>query len=677
MKSISNVGFEGAKMESIEVGQLVQEASHLSFKSNSSLDLLRSQIIWSPNGTGKTSVVKALMSKRSLPITFADLEASRNDFVKNGKRLEIGLGIRGVEELIQANEDILRDFDVKKCLKDAGISNQAKARRFLPNYPRCTTDLEATLLSFQMKAAQELIKSLDSEDMEFYVSHRAALNDLSSLDQDIKGLKDLLINRALNELQHALDEDTHVCPVCGNETETPIILLIQERTNNYEAIQESLASEYANLHLEYSADEIREKIISMSEIRANDVQVLSYCLCRGDKSRCAQLSKNRTLYEKNIKEIWRLSNENEKFFESLLKREAELRSLFVSRFKAIAVELDRDSKHLVISLPRSVSTYSTGEVNLMLTLVRINEFLSSDNEAMVFDDPLSSLDKANQYLVMFELMRAGNSKAKEGKPITIFTHNMDCISIAESQHRNCFSYLCMERVGDELIVNEIGKGFFKNLEDAAEGEKLEADASEGVDDRNVFVAPGSLSAEAIIAYCEQHPSEATIPLLPYIQLVSSRDHRGDSDAHSVFHYRGSFTHPSLGLGNDFLVGSIDGFDASCISLTSFADRAIQKMFLIVALRVWIEKQLYIYYPELFVAGSERKTLGKLIKEAFDRGKWRGKGNVTRGFLNSKKTMLNQNAHYKAQSSPFDFAINLSIADICSEIKEIKEMFESG
>ena len=64
----------------------------------------------------------------------------------------------------------------------------------------------------------------------------------------------------------------------------------------------------------------------------------------------------------------------------------------------------------------------------------------------------------------------------------------------------------------------------------------------------------------------------------------------------------------------------------------------------------------------------------MIGKVFAQGPWQGSKKVTKEYLNSKKTMLNQSSHFKAQPAPFDFVINLSIDDVRKEIEDIKSHF---
>ena len=348
---------------------------------------------------------------------------------------------------------------------------------------------------------------------------------------------------------------------------------------------------------------------------------------------------------------------NESFFKNLLKREKEITEIFCSRFNA-EVNFNKDERYLEIIFSRDIDTYSTGELNLMVTLVRINEFLASDNSVMIFDDPLTSLDTANQYLIIFELLKLTNSTEYPNKSITVFTHNMNCISIAESQFQHRFEYYCMEQLSGKIIFNQISTNFFEIVKETCKQKQL--------------VIPGSLCAESIILYCEK--KSLAKDLLPYIDLILKREEENDSNAHNIFHWRGEQFYQNSQLSNSYLIKSIDNFNLSSISAHSFEERTLQKIYFFIALRVWMEKQLYDNYPELFKTDNKQYQLGQMIDEVFKQGPWKGSKEISKEYLMSKKTMLNQSSHFKAQSAPFDFVINLSIEDVRKEIEDIKSHF---
>lgn len=651
----------------VSVAKLQQQLDHLDLSAlGSTLDLSQSQIIWSPNGTGKSSIFKALKSLDNPSLAFAELDDSRVEFKKAGNTLSIGLGIHRIDELQVEQDEALKSAKVKQSLKQFGISKISVAAKLLPDFPRCTADQNQTLCDYNMTAAKSLIGKIDQRDFGFYLKHRAELSKAADISQQIEGLRDAFLHDALAQLHSCICPDETICPVCGAGSTVPILQKINARIKELEGTKDTLVGTYHEERSDLSLDDARASIERLIELESgkdkpSDEEMLSYCLCGGNISEAEAISKLRTRYISAGREIDKLRKESQAFFDRLVERETALRELFSIRFNASSVVLNNDSKQLEITLPRMVDTYSTGEINLMMTLVKINEFVASDNPVLIFDDPLSSLDKANQYIVMFELTRtARQAGGQDKKSIIILTHNMDCITIAQAQHGGTFVYRCMERLGQKIIYNELDK---KLLDTKASPDR------------------GALCAKGVVDYLEnqqdQHPGPAE-DMLPYIRLIMNRDQAGSPEMHEIFHYRGEPKNTDDGLTNMHLIEAIDTFDQSVISQNSFELRSLQKIYYMAALRVWFEKQLYDNCPSIFNEKPEENQIGQLIERAFPvkkkKSPWKGPSTVTRGYLNSRKTMLNQNAHASAQAAAFDYAINLSINDLCTEINDFKRRF---
>lgn len=649
----------------VTVSELQSRLSHLDLSQlGETLDLSRNQIIWSPNGTGKSSIFKALKSLNKPSLAFAELDDSRVEFKNNGNALIIGLGIHRIDELRAERDGALKSAKVKQSLKQFGINNLKAAAKLLPDFPRCTADQSKTLSDYSQSAAKSLISKIDQRDFKFYLQHRAELSRAADINQQVTKLRDAFLRDALAQLHSCTCPDETTCPVCGANGSTPILQIIDARLKELEGTKDTLVGSYHDERSDLSLDDARTSIERLIELeggedRPSDRQLLSYCLCGGNASAADAISKLRTAYKTADREINILLKESRAFFDRLVERETALRELFTTRFNAREVVLNDENMQLEISLPRPVETYSTGEINLMMTLVKINEFVASDSPVLIFDDPLSSLDKANQYIVMFELIRAAQkTKGADGKKIVILTHNMDCITIAQAQHKGCFSHHCMERLGRNIIFNTLDKRLFNTKEDP---------------DR------GALCAKCIISYLENYHPNVAEDMLPYARLIMTRDQDKDPTKHEVFHYRGEPKEAAGGLSNMHLIEAIDSFDLSKISMDSFEMRSLQKIYYMAALRVWFEKQLYDNCPSIFEDKPENNQIGQLIDRAFPFNKkkspWKGPDTVTREYLNSRKTMLNQNAHASAQASAFDYAINLSINDLCAEIEDFKNKFE--
>lgn len=645
-------------MKPIEFSTLEKDISFLDFSNiaNEILISSQNQIIWAPNGTGKTSIIKSLKTKQ-LPITFSNLETDNDLFKKSKKKLTIGLGIRDKERLENENTDLLNSIGIKDQLKKHGITSQKIASKVLPEFPRCTTDLEETFRTFNAEEASTLYKQINKEDIKFYLDNRFDINNLNETKNEIQKLKNNFIVKALESLKNSLNETEYICPVCNQTSNKPILEIINDKLSTMDAIKDNLADKYYKVHPDYSMDELNEHLTNLTNITTTDTALLSYIIGQGDSKQFENIEEKQESFINNTNKIKKLIEDNESFFKNLLKREKEITEIFCSRFNA-KVNFNKDERYLEIIFSRDIDTYSTGEINLMVTLVRINEFLASDNSVMIFDDPLTSLDTANQYLIIFELLKLTNSTEYPNKSITVFTHNMNCISIAESQFQHRFEYYCMEQLSGKIIFNQISTNFFEIVKETCKQKQL--------------VIPGSLCAESIILYCEK--KSLAKDLLPYIDLILKREEENDSNAHSIFHWRGEQFYQNSQLSNSYLIKSIDDFNLSSISAHSFEERTLQKIYFFIALRVWVEKQLYDNYPELFKTDNKQYQLGQMIDEVFKQGPWKGSKEISKEYLMSKKTMLNQSSHFKAQSAPFDFVINLSIDDVRKEIEDIKSHF---
>ena len=101
-----------------------------------------------------------------------------------------------------------------------------------------------------------------------------------------------------------------------------------------------------------------------------------------------------------------------------------------------------------------------------------------------------------------------------------------------------------------------------------------------------------------------------------------------------------------------------------------------------AIRVWIEEKFYMAIKdnEEILKRIEGQQFSKKINILLPRNQnsllIKHYPDITRAFLMSKKVMLNQNEHYQSQIIPFNYALNISLDELVSEIKEIKERFET-
>lgn len=480
--------------------------------------------------------------------------------------------------------------------------------------------------------------------------------------EDIAKLKNHYMLHSLEALERVVDGEDCVCPVCNAASDKPILETIKEKLQRLEECENSLVIDYANSHSRMSLKEAKENIERLSNISANEKKsnqkaILSLCICGGDPDNVSKMESAKKTIASISKKLEKLLIKRNEFYEKLVLEEYAIKGLICLKLGVSEndVVFDSENKEVVVNLPRNVETYSTGEISLMMLLVHLYEFRASDVESLVLDDPITSFDKSNQYDIIFDLVRLNR---EDGKHITILTHNTDCINIAQSQDSGGFEYAAMDRLGNKVRFMPM--------------ELIPKSSDERY-----------LCAGSIIATIEGENAKPYIEFSRYVEAVRAREAPENKELHKVFHYNGSSGSVEAQGGNrfnnDYLADYIESFDEGTFSDTTFAQCSITKVFTLIALRVWVEKQLYDgCHNESWYRESDTKTLKDKIDAIFPSGKepnWKGSEQVTRRYLMSKKAMLNQSSHKLAQRAPFEYALNLSINDLVKSVEDLKGHFK--
>ena len=306
-----------------------------------------------------------------------------------------------------------------------------------------------------------------------------------------------------------------------------------------------------------------------------------------------------------------------------------------------SVVFDDAKCEISINLDRDFRSYSTGERHILFFLYQIYSFLGSDSPVLVLDDLASSLDLINLYKIAFEIVR---NCAVPNKSLLVFTHSVELVNAINSQKNGFLSVYYIEELNGTMYCDKV----------CYEGK--------GVD--NVF------SLEHL---------EGFRPKL--VKSLKRRDDEQDDNEHKVYHFDPSGVSAKSAdddsLTNTSLIDLID----SHVSFVraDFYQNTFVKIHHLLALRVWLEKQLYYLIPASDAATQKAfldahtlgQKIGVLLKRVPDYLSLHG---ISREDLMSKKVMLNQHAHFYGQVMPFAYAVNLSFDDLQKEIDELKSLF---
>ncbi len=621
------------------------EINYLNFDSEFKIDLANKiKVILAPNGTGKTSIYKNIKS-RFPNHSFIDYNEVKQSVISKKNEVIIGASIGLIDSKRNEKNKLLELIDVKSNLKKFNITNSKSAKAISNNLDILRKDSEKAVASFTNEKL-DCIFSMSDDYQKFFNENARKLLDLEKIKAKIDDIKNNYKKHFLAEIDNYLENDEYVCPVCGQTNREPIKSIIAKKLLEIKAIDDEIINKYQNSHPHLKLEKILENvnkiksIITENNLTIEDLE--SYYLCGGDQQKSKLIKESKKTLSNINNDIKNLEIQKDKFYENLKKYKDNLSSTFQLQFSVNSENIIFDdlNKLIKIKLPRKIEEYSTGEINLMTFIICLLEYISSDKECLVIDDPLSSYDIPNQYKIMYEIALA----KKHSKGILIFTHNIDTINIANTQYNKIFEFEIMEKRKKKLYLNKINYSCNTNI----------------------------LSHTELIKNLSK-----TYTHLDYLKLLMQKEEwEENSKNHLIFHYDEPFSKEVDGINysNDYLVDLIDNFNESTFQNISYLENTANKIIYTAALRIWIEKQFFMESNNDI--GLHRKQFGDKIKYIFNSNRWNGSDKVTREYLMSKKVMLNQHIHQQSQIMPFYYSLNLTFDDIANEIIDIKNHFLS-
>lgn len=623
-----------------------EEVKHLKFDDDFKLELHKDKITVAlgPNGIGKSSIYKNIQARKP-DFGYIDYNEVESAMIKKKDNLIIASKIATIEEKENEKQVIESTIDIKGTLKDKfGLSSNPKCEAFSLNLKTYRNDIYKAFQKFSGDKL-DILFSLDDDLKEFIAPYGKEIINQTIAEARIEEIKDSYKKKFLEILDNYLYGDETICPVCGNDCGESVKDIIQRTIAEINESTNKIVNDYISLNPDTNPSEVLEKVnkfkntIVENELTIENIE--DYLICGGDSEKANYILTNKTRLFELKNEIDLLENEKIEFYNHIKEIESSIREIFENQLDIPSdnIQFKDDIKELHIKLNRDITKYSTGEINLITFIVTLLEFLNSDKETLIIDDPLSSYDMPNQYKIMYEI-----TSANEGNNynILVLTHNIDCVNIAHSQYRGAYKIELLDEINDIIYINPleqlIDSGF------------------------NIDYLLKRLNSRNDYNYTE------------YIELLSKKDGwEPDANEHKLFHYDEPYAFPNSTCNNEELVSIIDNFDGNIDNCDAIINSS-NKILYLAALRVWLEKQLYSHNnePEGLM---RKKCLGEKIRFIFDGNHWTGSSKVTKRYLMNKKVMLNQNEHANSQKEPFYFALSISTDCIVKDIMDIKNHFE--
>jgi ABC-type cobalamin/Fe3+-siderophores transport system ATPase subunit len=568
------------------------------------------------NGIGKTTLVRLLKKLPNSSYFFFDYEDDSvrsdllsNKFKKNEVQIKIDVSQISDLETLLNNEKANLEAAVKNGLgAKMGITNATTAKKYSQVIKDAQAKKPFRLLTSPSQDISKINSLMGSIPLKALVECQSQISTVGSVTSQMKSLQEERLFSALSEIDQNLSPTDSTCPVCGS-TVPHIKQVVQNLIKNLGAARNALSIEIVKKYgIQVTQNQITSLISADAMMSNSPVLKDDYFICGGDTTVYSSINSALGQISSYQTQIKNLSNKAQAAYNSVASQKQRFEDDMSNYFGAANFGWDPNNYSVSFQLPRPFSTYSTGEMNLLVFLYHIYEFLGSDKSTLILDDPVSSLDLVNHYKIAYEIVRA----SALGKHVVVFSHSPTLLNTLNGQYSKHFAFYYMEEYGGKRFLQQIPLSHLQGRDTCLISLK-------GIS--------SSLDTDGLIAD------------------LRVRDHPGNSLDQNLFHFDTVDHFGSSHLySNNSLIAEIDNFRALPYSPDFFAN-TYYKIRESIALRLWVEKELYF----LINPGSAKLTdwtLAEKVDEIFDRNGTCKAGvtipsTLTRDSLMSKKVMLNE------------------------------------
>ncbi|QOS39376.1 hypothetical protein DYE49_02450 [Treponema rectale] len=654
------------------------------------------QIIFAPNGVGKTSLFRILKGQNngrcevytydgeSEP-TYKSIEGKKKSFVidplpsnyitEKGK-LEFNKDLLNTKELLTSLYGTAAPKKIKTKTSEVKVINMAENEIIETIVPLEEEDREN--LKYVLNFPEDLKKLLLSRDELKKLTEEEKESDIATLE--LLDRKALYLDYDVNK--HEDDIRKNGCPLCGRND----IKVFDDILKIKKEIEDAKLHFFENysffLRLPEGISKIDAINISINGILSlSDEKYYSLFKTLGDATKEIQLQNAVKEYNSAKVNVAKYESDRDNAYKNMSASKDTIQKYFPILYPNSTVKFDDKNKTINISTPRSPFTYSEGEKHEIYSTIRELTIIGSDKELVIADDPLTDLDVANEYKNVFRFIKLANENKKK---VIIFTCNPNFINIANEYHPSLFKryYLTSHYISSsnnlEIKMMEMDfrakKGAYICLQQIVDSSKTTINA-------NVV---NMINERANLDLIEQG-KEIPDSLTPTNKARAN-------DISKVLHYDMScgVIINSINITNDQLYEAIDTFTA-LPSYSNFSELAKDRVFYLASLRVYIEEKLYEYQQERLRRGLSdcfppkprgghylTKDKIKAVQDLKDSGDLYPIDNMypkwNKSSLMCLKTMLNDNDHPYSQILPLTYALSIGNDALNSEIENVKDMF---
>lgn len=698
------------------------------FVKNNEIDFSKDQIavLYGPNGTGKTSLVKALSSEAGTSVKYTYGEKSYTDgtqfFVindQNNRNI-----IQGETKDFLLGDNIRREFELQKYIEEEYKRLCNDSISILKNNYNISSGRSKSIECFSALASvQDMIKDLmnnkskgskfgvdkyiseldkhteiiipdfEQEKLDYVISD---LSDNSSLIVEIESID--VSKLANNSHIKEVEENTEAirilsrfnykeqCIVCDSEGINSEDLL-NKKTENIEGIKKTL-------------DEKTKKIVEqiIYNIRAEDPfrikDIMLGAIETGDLSEVLELKSSIEEYKniftnkilKELVEIYKDSDikiKNEEY-QTMISQKPDITEEdflyienIISSNMSKKLEIIRDdNKNIKIVLEdkdflgvvREELPLSSGEQNFLSLTFEFLKAKNSNKSIVILDDPISSFDSIYKNKIAYAIVKMLHNKKR-----IILTHNIDLLRLLDGQFKKCFRlYLFNNTQGEEngfISLSSDERDMLINLDELLN--TFRGKIFKHIRNKELFLI-------SLIPFMRGYSTiinDTTIK-----ENLTQLMHGYKTDTVDIancyiklFGNKDDIIPDSYLVSvNDILEKSFDGQEIVNKEKYPLLNRTLVHSFTYLFLRLLIEKKLVSKYNIDTESKGGAKQLGQIISKAFPENGSNSDDMNNRIFLTTKKTLLNEFNHFEGNMSIFQPAIDITNQMLEKEKTDILE-----
>ena len=670
-------------------------------------------VIYGPNGTGKTSLVKVLSSEKGTKVKYTYdgkeyTDGSQFFVINDQNNRNI---IQGETKDFLLGDDIKKEFELQEyivneynrlCTESISIlksnysisSSSSKSidcfsewtsiqniiRDLMNNRSKGSkTGVDTYILELE-KHTQITIPEYEQSKLDYIIS---VLSEKNSLITEIETIdtSELANNSHIKEIEENTEaikilsrfsykDQCIVCDSNGIDSEN----LLNKKSKNKEEIIKTLDEKTKKI-VEKIIDNISEKDpfrikeIMLGAIESgilNDVLLLKESIkeyknifAKKAMKELIQLYKASDIkikneeYQKLINQKPDITEEDFLYIEQIISNNMS-KKLQIIRDDKKNIKIVLENKDF-LGINREELPLSSGEQNFLSLTFEFLKAKNSDKPIIILDDPISSFDSIYKNKIAYAIV-----KILQNKKRVILTHNVDLLRLLDGQFKKCFRLFLFNNTDNEengfIALNSDERDMLIKLDELLKTfrEKI----YEHIKDVELFLISLIPFMRGYSTIINDNDIKEKLTQLMHGYKTNTVD---IAECYIKLFGNKNNTIPNNYKVNvdDILNKTVDGKEIVDKAKYPLLNRTLVHSFTYLFLRLLIEKKLVSKYNIDTESKSGARQLGQIISKAFPENSKNSGDIKNRVFLTTKKTLLNEFNHFEGNMSIFQPAIDIT------------------